>query len=148
MERGGRLADDRIGRGGVRLCGGPPVHQRLPHKLELRLHVPVVSAMSGGVIEHLVKLGDVADFPRLPAWAVVGNAVYFLTQDIEGWRLLSAVCPHLGGEVEDCGHRRLHRHHRPADGRQQSLADLGYRADRAVRRTRDLLVLPGPATHD
>ncbi len=50
-----------------------------------------------------VELGRVADFARLPARLEIMAATYFLTRDGDEWRLLAAVCPHMGGEIEDRG---------------------------------------------
>jgi nitrite reductase/ring-hydroxylating ferredoxin subunit len=50
-----------------------------------------------------VELGRAADFGRLPARVELVDADYFLTHDGDRWRLLSAVCPHTGGDIEDTG---------------------------------------------
>lgn len=50
-----------------------------------------------------VELGRAADFVDLPARVDVVDTAYFLTRDGGGWRLLSAVCPHTGGDIEDTG---------------------------------------------
>ncbi|HEX3792791.1 MAG TPA: Rieske 2Fe-2S domain-containing protein [Pseudonocardiaceae bacterium] len=52
---------------------------------------------------RVVDLGPAQDFGQLPAPVVIADAPYFLVRDKHGWRLLSAVCPHLGGTIEDCG---------------------------------------------
>lgn len=50
-----------------------------------------------------VELGPVADFDALPAQVVIADARYFLIRDGDEWLLLAAVCPHMGGSVEDRG---------------------------------------------
>jgi nitrite reductase/ring-hydroxylating ferredoxin subunit len=56
-----------------------------------------------GFATHAVELGRAVDFTRLPARVEASGAAYYLTRDGGRWRLLSAVCPHLGGDVEDRG---------------------------------------------
>ncbi len=48
-----------------------------------------------------VDLGPESDFTDLPKLITVGTANYFLVRSGEGYRLLSTMCPHQGGEVED-----------------------------------------------
>ena len=50
-----------------------------------------------------VDLGDESDFSDLPKLVKVGSANYFLVKGNEGYRMLSTLCPHQGGEVEDVG---------------------------------------------
>ena len=50
-----------------------------------------------------VDLGPESDFTDLPKLITVGTANYFLVHSGEGYRLLSTMCPHQGGEVEDVG---------------------------------------------
>ena len=50
-----------------------------------------------------VDLGDESEFTNLPKLVKVGNANYFLVKGGEGYRMLSTLCPHQGGEVEDVG---------------------------------------------
>ena len=50
-----------------------------------------------------VDLGDESDFTDLPKLVKVGDANYFLVKSGEGYRMLSTLCPHQGGEVEDVG---------------------------------------------
>jgi nitrite reductase/ring-hydroxylating ferredoxin subunit len=50
-----------------------------------------------------VDIGAEADFATLPAPVEIGGMSYFLTKTDDGYRLLSRICPHLGGTVEDCG---------------------------------------------
>ncbi len=50
-----------------------------------------------------VDLGAEADFSDLPKLVTVGTANYFLVQGGDGYRLLSTMCPHQGGEIEDEG---------------------------------------------
>jgi nitrite reductase/ring-hydroxylating ferredoxin subunit len=48
-------------------------------------------------------LGEESSFTSLPAPLVVGDASYFLTKGKDGYKLLSTLCPHQGGEVLDEG---------------------------------------------
>jgi N-acyl-D-aspartate/D-glutamate deacylase len=50
-----------------------------------------------------VDIGAVADFAKLPAPVEIGGAAYFLIKTRDGYKLLSRICPHQGGTVEDCG---------------------------------------------
>ena len=50
-----------------------------------------------------VDLGAESDFSDLPKLVKVGTANYFLVKGNEGYRMLSTLCPHQGGEVEDVG---------------------------------------------
>lgn len=52
---------------------------------------------------HTVELGRVTDFDHLPAQLEIAGATYFLTRDGDEWLLLAAVCPHIGGQIEDRG---------------------------------------------
>jgi CMP-N-acetylneuraminate monooxygenase len=46
-------------------------------------------------------LGPEAAFTKLPARITVANRSYYLTRGEAGYRLLSTVCPHKGGEIVD-----------------------------------------------
>ena len=50
-----------------------------------------------------VDLGEESSFTGFPAPVRVGNASYFLVHGRDGYKLLSTVCPHQGGEVMDEG---------------------------------------------
>src|SRR5580692_4066099 len=50
-----------------------------------------------------IDIGAESAFPKLPAQVEIGGASYFLVKGRDGYRLLSRVCPHLGGTVEDDG---------------------------------------------
>ena len=50
-----------------------------------------------------VDLGEESEFADLPKLVKVGTANYFLVKGSEGYRMLSTLCPHQGGEVEDVG---------------------------------------------
>ena len=50
-----------------------------------------------------IDIGAESAFPKLPAPVEIGGASYFLVKNRDGYRLLSRVCPHLGGTVEDDG---------------------------------------------
>jgi N-acyl-D-aspartate/D-glutamate deacylase/nitrite reductase/ring-hydroxylating ferredoxin subunit len=48
-----------------------------------------------------VDIGAEVDFPTLPAPVEIGGAAYFLIKTEDGYRLLSRVCPHQGGTVQN-----------------------------------------------
>ena len=50
-----------------------------------------------------VDLGEESSFAALPAPVKVGDASYFLVRGRDGYKLLSTVCPHQGGEIMDEG---------------------------------------------
>ena len=50
-----------------------------------------------------VDLGEESSFTAFPAPVKVGDASYFLVHGRDGYKLLSTVCPHQGGEVMDEG---------------------------------------------
>ena len=50
-----------------------------------------------------VDLGPESAFTDLPKLINVGSANYFLVRGEDGYRMLSTMCPHQGGEVEDLG---------------------------------------------
>jgi len=50
-----------------------------------------------------VDLGEESSFAELPSLVKVGDASYFLVRGRDGYKLLSTVCPHQGGEVMDEG---------------------------------------------
>ena len=50
-----------------------------------------------------LDLGEESSFTNLPKLVKVGTANYFLVKAAEGYRMLSTLCPHQGGEVEDVG---------------------------------------------
>ncbi len=50
-----------------------------------------------------IDLGEEDTFTRFPAPVKVGDASYFLVRGRDGYKLLSTVCPHQGGEVMDEG---------------------------------------------
>ena len=50
-----------------------------------------------------VDLGEESAFATFPAPVKVGDASYFLVRGRDGYKLLSTVCPHQGGEIEDEG---------------------------------------------
>ncbi len=50
-----------------------------------------------------VDLGEESSFSGLPAPVKVGDASYFLVHGRDGYKLLSTVCPHQGGEIMDEG---------------------------------------------
>ena len=50
-----------------------------------------------------VDLGEESSFKTFPSPVKVGDAAYFLVQGKDGYKLLSTLCPHQGGEVMDEG---------------------------------------------
>lgn len=50
-----------------------------------------------------VDLGDESSLPSLPIPVEVGDSKFFLVKGSEGYRLLSVICPHESGEVQDEG---------------------------------------------
>ena len=50
-----------------------------------------------------VDLGEESSFAAFPALVKVGDASYFLVRGRDGYKLLSTVCPHQGGEIMDEG---------------------------------------------
>ena len=50
-----------------------------------------------------VDLGEESSFTEFPVPVKVGDASYFLVHGRDGYRLLSTLCPHQGGEVMDEG---------------------------------------------
>jgi CMP-N-acetylneuraminate monooxygenase len=49
------------------------------------------------------RIGRVEELLDLPARVAVGSRTWFLVREARGFRLLSTVCPHQGGEVSDRG---------------------------------------------
>jgi N-acyl-D-aspartate/D-glutamate deacylase len=58
-----------------------------------------------------IDIGAEAEFPTLPALVEVGGVSYFLIKTRDGYKLLSRVCPHQGGTVEDGGQKFVCRSH-------------------------------------
>ena len=50
-----------------------------------------------------VDLGEEESLPSLPIPVEVGDAKFFLVKGGDGYKLLSVICPHQGGEVQDEG---------------------------------------------
>ena len=50
-----------------------------------------------------VDLGEESALPELPMPVEVGDAKFFLVKGSEGYKLLSVICPHEYGEVQDEG---------------------------------------------
>ena len=50
-----------------------------------------------------VDLGEESSLPSLPFPVEVGEAKFFLVKGSDGYKLLSVICPHQGGEVQDEG---------------------------------------------
>jgi len=58
-----------------------------------------------------IDIGAEAEFTKLPAPVEVGGSSYFLVKTRDGYKLLSRVCPHQGGTVEDGGQQFVCRSH-------------------------------------
>ena len=50
-----------------------------------------------------VDLGEESSLPSLPFPVEVGDAKFFLVKGSDGYKLLSVICPHESGEVQDEG---------------------------------------------
>ena len=50
-----------------------------------------------------VDLGPESSFTKFPSEVTLGNWLYYLVKGKKGYNLLSAVCPHAGGEVVSWG---------------------------------------------
>ena len=50
-----------------------------------------------------VDLGEESSLPGLPFPVEVGEAKFFLVKGSDGYKLLSVICPHESGEVQDEG---------------------------------------------
>ena len=50
-----------------------------------------------------VDLGEESSLPSLPFSVEVGDAKFFLVKGSDGYKLLSVICPHQAGEVQDEG---------------------------------------------
>ena len=58
-----------------------------------------------------IDIGAESAFPTLPAPVEVGGGSYFLVKNRDGYRLMSRVCPHQGGTVEDGGGQFVCQNH-------------------------------------
>ena len=50
-----------------------------------------------------MDLGPESSFTKFPSEVILGEWLYYLVKGKKGYNLLSAVCPHAGGEVVDWG---------------------------------------------
>ena len=50
-----------------------------------------------------VELGEESSLPSLPLPVEVGDTKFFLVKGSDGYKLLSVICPHEFGEVQDEG---------------------------------------------
>ena len=50
-----------------------------------------------------MDLGEESSLPSLPFSVEVGEAKFFLAKGSDGYKLLSVICPHQAGEVQDEG---------------------------------------------
>ncbi len=86
----------------------PEMRRRLKEEWDAGIRPTTVVAGSVGSLIVQTKnvkidIGAEAAFPTLPAPVEVGGAAYFLIKTRDGYKLLSRVCPHQGGTVEDEG---------------------------------------------
>jgi N-acyl-D-aspartate/D-glutamate deacylase/nitrite reductase/ring-hydroxylating ferredoxin subunit len=94
----------------------PEMRRRLKEEWDAGIRpTTVVPGSVGSLIVQTktVKLdiGAVSAFPTLPARVEIERDGYFLIQTRDGYKLLSTVCPHQGGTVEDDGgHFVCHNH--------------------------------------
>lgn len=72
---------------------------------EIRRGTVSLSQINGSARSKKVRvdLGEESSFTTFPAPVKVGDASYFLVHGLDGYKLLSALCPHQGGEVMDEG---------------------------------------------
>jgi N-acyl-D-aspartate/D-glutamate deacylase/nitrite reductase/ring-hydroxylating ferredoxin subunit len=86
----------------------PEMRRRLKEEWDSGIRPTQVAQGSVGSLVVLTKnvkidIGAESAFPTLPAPVEIGSASYFLIKTRDGYRLLSRVCPHQGGTVEDGG---------------------------------------------
>src|SRR6202011_5591773 len=84
----------------------PEIRRRLKEEWDSGIRPTTVVARS--VVSLIVQtrnvkidIGAESAFPTLPAPVEIGGASYFLTKTRDGYRLLSRVCPHQGGTVQN-----------------------------------------------
>ena len=51
----------------------------------------------------IIDIGAESEFTKLPAPVEVGGSSYFLIKGRDGYKLLSTLCPHQGGTIDDEG---------------------------------------------
>ena len=51
----------------------------------------------------MIDLGPETDFEKLPAQVDWGDYSFFLVRNKKGYKLMSNICPHHGGEIVDWG---------------------------------------------
>jgi N-acyl-D-aspartate/D-glutamate deacylase len=86
----------------------PEMRRRLKAEWDANIRPTTVVPGSAGSLILRAKnvktdIGAVAAFPKLPATVELGGVSYFLINTRDGYKLLSRVCPHQGGTVEDTG---------------------------------------------
>jgi len=86
----------------------PAMRRRLKEEWDAGIRpTTVVPGSVGSLIVQTknvkIDIGAESDFLKLPAPVEVSGASYFLVKTRDGYRLLSRVCPHQGGTVEDEG---------------------------------------------
>ena len=86
----------------------PEMRRRLKEEWDAGIRpTTVVPGSVGSLIVQTknvkIDIGAESAISTLPARVEVGSASYFLIKTRDGYRLLSAVCPHQGGMVEDGG---------------------------------------------
>ena len=84
----------------------PEIRRKLKEEWDSGIRPTQVSPGSVGALTVLTKnvkidIGPESDFTKLPAAVEVGGAGYFLMKGRDGYKLLSTLCPHQGGAIED-----------------------------------------------
>ena len=84
----------------------PEMRRKLKEEWDSGTRPTQVSPGSVGALTVLTKnvkidIGPESDFTKLPALVDVGGASYFLMKGRDGYKLLSTLCPHQGGTIED-----------------------------------------------
>src|SRR5262252_11216787 len=94
----------------------PEMRRRLKEEWDAGIRPTTVVARSVGSLvvqtrNVKIDIGAESAFASLPAPVEVGGASYFLIKTRDGYKLLSRVCPHQGGTVEDGGQQFVCRSH-------------------------------------
>jgi N-acyl-D-aspartate/D-glutamate deacylase len=94
----------------------PAMRRRLKEEWDGGIRPTTVVAGSVGSLivqtkNTKIDIGAESAFPKLPTLVEVNGASYFLTKTRDGYRLLSTLCPHQGGTVENDGGRLVCPNH-------------------------------------
>ncbi|MGA9011336.1 MAG: Rieske 2Fe-2S domain-containing protein, partial [Acetobacteraceae bacterium] len=94
----------------------PEMRRRLKEEWDAGIRpTTVVPGSVGSLIVQTknvkIDIGAESAISTLPARVEVGSASYFLIKTRDGYRLLSTVCPHQGGTVEDGGEQFVCHNH-------------------------------------